>query len=84
MKKEEVVLKKFLCLCMTVLLIITLSGCSGQKEQRVYTKEKPLVLRLALVDVKRLVTIKVPRKFQKEFMIRPTGESKLMLFLAGH
>ena len=35
---------------MTVLLIITLSGCSGQKEQRVYTKEKPLVLRMALVD----------------------------------
>lgn len=56
----------------------------GKKEQRVYTKEKPLVLRLALVDGEATCYYKGAKEASKEFMIRPTGESKLMLFLAGH
>lgn len=43
-------MRKFLCIFITGLMLMTLSGCAGQKEARVYTKEKPLVLRMSLTD----------------------------------
>ena len=76
-------MKKFLCLCMTVLLIITLSGCSGQKEQRVYTKEKPLVLRMALVDGEATCYYKGAKEVSKRVYDKTDGRIKINVIPGG-